>query len=156
MFLAMRPVCAGGETVNRVVAVVNEEVITQQDVDQILALVYAQYVQAYKGDELLAMMEDLKKNVLEQIIDDKLILSRAKELDITVTEEEIDERLAQVKAGFPSEQEFLETISGTYDLMVLFKYGAILQLDQTIDQITGIDCAERTLTSIVLARKFQR
>ena len=52
--------------------------------------------------------------------------------------------------------EFLETISGTYDLMVLFKYGAILQLDQTIDQITGIDCAERTLTSFVLARKFQR
>lgn len=94
------------ETVNRVVAVVNDEVITQQDVNQLLAVIYAQYVRAFKKDELLQKMEELKTNVLKQMVEDKLILSRAKELNIQVTEKEIEEKLEYIKSGFPSEEEF--------------------------------------------------
>ena len=103
-------VFAQAETINKFVAIVNDEVITQQDVDQLLSVLYAQYSQEYKGDELLQRMEGVKKDILNQIIEDKLVLSRAKELGINVTESEISERLDYIKKGFPSEDEFYETL----------------------------------------------
>ena len=50
----------------------------------------------------------------------------------------------------------LQTISGIYDLMTSITCESTPQLDQVIDQITEIEGAEKTLTSIVLASKFQR
>ncbi len=52
--------------------------------------------------------------------------------------------------------ESLQTISGVYDLLALIKSESTLELDQVIDQITALDGVEKTLTSIVLASKFQR
>jgi len=101
---------AHAATINKLVAVVNDEVITQQDVDQMLAVLYAQFSQEYKGDELLQRMEHAKKDILNQIIEDKLVLSKAKELGIKVTESEIDERLDYIKKGFSSEEEFYKTL----------------------------------------------
>ncbi len=98
------------QTVNKFVAVVNDEVITQQDIDQLLSILYAQYSQEFKGDELLQKMEQIKKDILNQVIEDKLVLSRAKELNIKVTESEINERLDDIKKGFPSEDEFYKTL----------------------------------------------
>jgi parvulin-like peptidyl-prolyl isomerase len=106
----MYPLSVYGQVVNKVVAIVNDEVITQQDVEQLKAILYAQYVQEYKGDELLEKMEELRKDLLRQMIDDKLVLSRAKELNIKATEAEIDERLQYIKSGFPSEEAFNETL----------------------------------------------
>ena len=101
---------AQAATINKFVAVVNDEVVTQQDVDQMLAVLYAQYSQEYKGDELLQKMEQVKKDILNQIIEDKLVLSRAKELSIKVTESEINERLDYIKKGFSSEDDFYKTL----------------------------------------------
>jgi parvulin-like peptidyl-prolyl isomerase len=101
---------AQAETINKFVAVVNDEVITQQDIDQLLAVMYAQYSQEFKGDELLQKMEQVKKDILNQVVEDKLVLSRAKELGIKITEAEIDERLDYIKKGFPSEEEFYKTL----------------------------------------------
>lgn len=108
--ILMSCVLAQAETINKFVAVVNDEVITQQDVDQMLAVLYAQFSQEYKGDELLQKMEQVKKDILRQIIEDKLVLSRAKELGIKVTDSEINERLDYIKKGFPSEDEFYKTL----------------------------------------------
>ncbi len=98
------------EVVNKVVAVVNDEVITQQDVDELLAVLYAQYVHTYKMDELLKKMEEAKQTIVEQMIEDKLVLSRAKLIGLEVTDKEIEEKLQEVKDGFPSEEEFYNTI----------------------------------------------
>ncbi|MBU3911024.1 MAG: peptidylprolyl isomerase [Candidatus Omnitrophica bacterium] len=105
------PVYAEGQTVNKVAAVINDEVITQQDVGHLLAILYAQYVQEYKDDELIQKMEGAKKDILKQMIEDKLILSRAKELDIKVRDEEIKEKLLYIKNGFPSEEAFNDTLT---------------------------------------------
>ena len=106
LLLFVQPIFAEVEIVNRIVAVVNDEIITQQDVEQLLAVLYAQYVHEYRDDELLQKMEDAEKHILGQMIDDKLILSRAKELEIQVREDEIDDKLQYIKDGFPSEKDF--------------------------------------------------
>ena len=110
MAIVMLSSLAHAATINKVVAVVNDEVITQQDVEQLLSVLYAQYSQEFKGDELLQKMEQVKKDILNQIIEDKLVLSRAKELNMKVTESEIDERLDYIKKGFPKEEEFYKTL----------------------------------------------
>jgi len=108
--IVMFSIAAQAETINKFVAVVNDEVITQQDIDQLLGVLYAQYSQEFKGDELLQKMEDIKKDILNQIIEDKLVLSRAKELGIKITESEINERLDYIKKGFPSDEEFYKAL----------------------------------------------
>lgn len=110
ILITMSFASAEAATINKLVAVVNDEVITQQDIDQLLSVLYAQYSQEYKGDELLRQMEQVKKDILNQVIEDKLVLSRAKELGIKVTEAEINERLDYIKKGFPSEEEFYKTL----------------------------------------------
>jgi len=110
MFWFLGGVCSYAQIVNKVVAVVNEEVITQKDIDQLLSVLYAQYVHVYKDDELLDKMEEVKRGILGRVIEDKLILSRAKELNVRVTEGEINEKLEQVKSGFESEDEFYMTL----------------------------------------------
>ncbi|MFH1478429.1 MAG: peptidylprolyl isomerase [Candidatus Omnitrophota bacterium] len=95
---------------NKIVAIVNDEVITQQDMDQLLGVLYAQYVQAYKGDELLKKMEEVKRDLLNQMIEDKLILSRAKELGIQVADKEVEERLQEIRNGFPTDSFFNNTL----------------------------------------------
>lgn len=110
LLVIMYSFSANAQMVNKVVAVVNDEVITQQDVDQLLAVMYAQHVQAYVGDELLQKMEELKNDILKRIIEDKLILSRARELRINVTEGEILDKLDSIKRDFPSEEKFYNTL----------------------------------------------
>jgi len=110
VWFLMVPLCAEAQVINKVVAVVNDEVITQQDLNQLLAVLYAQYVHDYRGDELLKKMEDVKKDILKQVVEDKLVLSRAKELDIKVTEEEIEDRLEYIKKGFDLEEDFYGTL----------------------------------------------
>lgn len=109
--LVMSAALSQAATINKFVAIVNDEVVTQQDVDQLLGVLYAQYSQEYKGDELLQKMEQVKKDILNQIIEDKLVLSRAKELGIKVTESEISERLDYIKNGFPSEDKFYDALN---------------------------------------------
>ena len=106
ILFVMQAACGHAQVINKVVAIVNDEVITRQDVDQLLSVLYAQYVQAYKADELLEKMEEAKKDILRQIIEDKLILSRAKELDVKVRDEEVNDKLEYIKSGFPSEKDF--------------------------------------------------
>ena len=108
--LFLGPLAAGAQVVNKVVAVVNEEIVTQQDLDQLRAVLYAQYTQLYEGDDLLKKMEEAKEGLLGQVIDDKLILSRAKELNIRVSEQEVEDKLKGIRSGFPSEKVFDETL----------------------------------------------
>lgn len=110
VFFIVPPVYSYAQVVNKVVAVVNDEIITQQDVDQLKAVLYAQYVQEYQGEDLLKKMEEVGKDLLRQMIEDKLILSRAKELSIRVSEDEINERLRYIKNNFPSEEAFNDTL----------------------------------------------
>ncbi len=110
ILITFLPIELQAQVVNKVVAVVNEEIVTRQDVDQLLSVLYAQEVQAHDREGLLQKMEELKKDILKRIIEDKLILSRAKELGVKVTEIETDDKLEQVKSGFPSEEAFYDML----------------------------------------------
>lgn len=97
--------------VERILAVVNDEVVTEQDLEIVMAPVLAQYRTMYAGREYDDKVADARQEFLSKVIDDKLILSEAKRKQVIVKEEEVDEMMADVRNKFPSREAFLATIA---------------------------------------------
>ena len=98
------------EIVERILAVVNDEIITEQDLEIVMAPVLAQYRTSYTGAEFDEKVKEARREFLNKVIDDKLILSEAKRKQVIVKDVEADEMMADVRSKFPSREAFLKTI----------------------------------------------
>lgn len=103
--------CNAGEVLDKVVAIVNDEPILQSELDKVLAAVYAQYKKQFEGDDLYSKLDEARKEILNQLIEDKLIYQEAVELGLEITEGEIADQLASVKEQFGDEEKFNEFLS---------------------------------------------
>lgn len=102
--------CRAADSGNKILAVVNDEVITQADLDVALSSAVEELKREYSGPELNAKIEDTRKEFLNQMIDDKLILQEAKKLGVTADELEVDDKLKDIKSHFPSEEAFYSEV----------------------------------------------
>ena len=94
-----------------IIAVVNDEVITFKDLRDYIRQTYASLVaQGLPEDQVQEMMAELQANGLKQLIEDKLILSRANAIGIEVRDKLVDQRVEEIKAKYPSEQVFLDAL----------------------------------------------
>lgn len=94
-----------------IIAVVNDEVITFKDLqDYIRQTAASMAAQGVPEDQVKEMMAELQTNGLKQLIEDKLILSRANDIGIEVREKLVDQRVAEIKARYASEQVFLDAL----------------------------------------------
>lgn len=75
------------DVVEAIYAVVNGEIITLSELRNAEQSLIMQLQQKYSGEELKKEIEKLKKNLLNTLIDQKLILSKAKEKDYDVDKE---------------------------------------------------------------------
>lgn len=85
------------ELLDRVVAVVNDEVITQAELDIFLRPVYEQYKQEYGGAELAKAMNEVRQKILSQMIEDKLVYQEAVRQGIEVKDEEVEKEFQAFK-----------------------------------------------------------
>lgn len=81
------------ELVEQIVVRVNDRLITQSEFDKRLAL--AAKVPNHPTDPA-----ELERGVLEDLIREKLLEERAKEMSVTATDEEVDAAVARVKAQY--------------------------------------------------------
>jgi parvulin-like peptidyl-prolyl isomerase len=95
-----------GEVIDKIVVVANIEVITEGEIERIMGPIYQQYRSMYQGQELIEKLSEVRKKVVEQLIEDRLILSEAKKQNIEVTEKELDQRMEEVGKHFKSKAEF--------------------------------------------------
>ena len=98
------------EVVERILAVVNDEIITEQDLEIVMAPVVAQYRTSYAGGEYEEKASQARQEFLNKIIDDKLILSEAKRKQVIVKDTEVDEMMSEVRNKFPTREAFLKAI----------------------------------------------
>ena len=84
---------AGMESVDRIAAVVNEDVILRSELDRAIANIRAQY--AGKEDQL-PPAEVLERQVLERLILTRLQIERATDAGITVSDEELEQAVRSV------------------------------------------------------------
>ena len=85
------PGVGGAKIIERIIARVNNEVITQSQYDDELANLREQLSQQYSGPELEAQVREQSKNLLRDLIDQSLMVQKAKDLDINVETDVVKE-----------------------------------------------------------------
>lgn len=105
---------------NKIVAVVNDEVITQSELHRALVPVYLQMQASMGPEDLSRQMDEVKGKVLQQLIDERLMLQEARsprpvEVSkgrigtppvIEASDEEVEEMLKETREKFASPDEF--------------------------------------------------
>lgn len=102
IFLLLAPtIVHSAEMLDQVVAIIDDEVITQGELDQLLIPLYNHYRETFPAEKLSEKMEEARKELLNQLIEDKLIYLEAKAKKIDVTERELDKKIEEFRSRFP-------------------------------------------------------
>jgi len=131
----------GPVLVDRVLAIVDEEVILQSDVDREVEL----YRMNEEYQELPATAEspELRRELLDRLIESKLIIAAAKAADMSVDEEAIqssvDQRIEQFVERFGSREVFERELlrSGTTEADFRERMASQLRDDQYLRLVVG-------------------
>ena len=86
------------EIIDRCVAVVNNDVITQSEVNETGKPLFQRVAKQAPAAELGEALQEARKRVLEKLIDKKLLLQEAKRYNMSVTDEEVDKALGRILA----------------------------------------------------------
>lgn len=93
-------------TKDRVVADVNGTKIYFSQVEAQLAAVIGGHTEQFQGEEGQAMLDNFRQQILEGLIERELIIQEAEKAGIEVTEEEINNRIDELKKQFQTEEQF--------------------------------------------------
>ena len=88
---------AATKIVNRIVARVNNDIITQRQFERKQQEMRQELTQRYNGTELDAQYRDQNANLLRSMIDEDLMVQKAKDLDINV-ETDVVKQLDQIRS----------------------------------------------------------
>ncbi|MDD5217203.1 MAG: peptidylprolyl isomerase [Candidatus Omnitrophica bacterium] len=99
------PLAADAQLLDRVVAVVNDDAITQSELDVLMRPIYEQLRQEFQGEELFRRMVEVRRKLLNQIIEDRLVYQAAKAENIEADEAEINEMMTEFRNRFKSDEE---------------------------------------------------
>jgi parvulin-like peptidyl-prolyl isomerase len=95
---------------DRIIAIVNNEVITQKDLDGFTTFTRMQLSQKLEGQALEDKLTVMKTDLLKRLIEDKLILQEAKKSGITIESSRMKAKMAEVKKRYDTEKEFNEAL----------------------------------------------
>jgi len=98
------------QTLDKVIVIVNGETITQSEFDIAYSSMLSRLKGRLTGEELMREAEVSRTDLLDRMIEEKLILSEAKKEDIEVTDAEIQEKVNEVKSKFESNNKFEEAL----------------------------------------------
>jgi len=94
----------------KIVAIVNNEVITQKDLDDFMGFTSMQLSSQYSGEELEGKIKEMKEDLLDKLIEDKLISSEAKREKIQVDKNRIKAKIDEIRAHYATPQEFQDSL----------------------------------------------
>ena len=98
------------QLLDQVVAVVNEEAITQSELDGYLRPYFEQLKQQFQGENLMMEVNEARKKLLNQMVEDLLVYQEAKRLKIEVDEVAIDEQMIGLRGKFTDEKQMEEAL----------------------------------------------
>jgi peptidyl-prolyl cis-trans isomerase SurA len=98
------------QLLDRVVAVVNEEVITQAEVDTFLRPIYQQYSAEMSGEALAKAINEVRQKILSQMIEDKLVYQEAVAQGIEIKDEDLEKEFQDFKAKMEKPEELDELL----------------------------------------------
>jgi peptidyl-prolyl cis-trans isomerase SurA len=106
-------VSTSAEIVDRIVAVVNDDIITLSDLNQLFKS-YSDRIKSleYSWGKTRRMLEKVRKDILNQLIDQKLTDQEVKRTNIDISEEDIDSAIERIKEqNYYSDKELRQALS---------------------------------------------
>ena len=95
---------------DKIIAIVNKDIITQKDLNDFINFMRVQLMTEYKAEQLENKIQSIKSDLLQRLIEDRLILQEAKKEDIKVDETRVKGRINELKERYPSDTEFQESL----------------------------------------------
>jgi peptidyl-prolyl cis-trans isomerase SurA len=100
LLVAALPVTAQARTVERIVALVGDEIVLESEVNE-RARPFLEELSAVANQAQRAQRTaSLRREVLERIVDEYLLIQQANELKLNVSSEEIDKAVEQIKRDY--------------------------------------------------------
>jgi parvulin-like peptidyl-prolyl isomerase len=96
---------------DKVVAIVNNEIITQKDLADFLHFTRLQYSRQFQGKALEEKVNSMKTDLLQRLIEDRLILQQAKLDKLTVESSRVKAKIDEVRKRYGSELEFQQDLA---------------------------------------------
>ena len=112
--LQTMPVFAEGEQrqlLDQVVAIVNDDPITQSELDVTMRPIYDDYRSQYSGQALMEALTEARRKLLNQMIEDKLVYQEAKNQKIDPDIDEVDKQIEDLKSKFKSKTDLQDTLA---------------------------------------------
>jgi peptidyl-prolyl cis-trans isomerase SurA len=96
---------------DKIVAVVNNDIITQKDLNDFINFMRVQLSTEYKGEQLETKIQSMKLDLLNKLIEDKIILQEAKRSGIVLNPERIKSRIGEIRNHYGSDKAFQDAIA---------------------------------------------
>jgi len=91
---------------DKIIAVVNSDVVTQKDLNDFINFTRMQLAAEYSGKELESKIQAMKLDLLDKLIEDRLILQEAKKEKVLINEERVKAKIDEIKGQYQSESAF--------------------------------------------------
>lgn len=103
------PACADEtEVVDRIVAVVNDDIVVLQDIDKLMGPMQTEILKAgYSPEQMNTLLSRMRQQAIDQLIDDKLISQAAVEYELKIEKAEVDESIEKIKSEYNFTEEQL-------------------------------------------------
>jgi parvulin-like peptidyl-prolyl isomerase len=102
--------CAFAE--DKIIAIVNCDVITQKELDDFVNFTRMQLASEYSREAAEEKIRAMKKDLLNKLIEDKIILQEAKKENIKPDESRIKARIEEIRKHYGSEADFEAALAG--------------------------------------------
>lgn len=99
-----------GYAQDKIIAIVNKDIITQKDLNDFSNYMRVQLSQEYSGKELESQLQAKKLDLINKLIEDRLILQEAKRYGVIVDENRIKARLDEMRRRYPTELDFQDSL----------------------------------------------
>ena len=100
LLLAFWPASAQARVVERIVALVGDDIILQSEVEDRAAPLLGEIAAISNPTEREARANAVRHEVLERLVQDQLLLQQATELKLTVSGDEVDRAIEQIKHDY--------------------------------------------------------
>jgi len=91
---------------DKIVAVVNNEIITQKDLNDFVNFMRMQLSIELTGEKLEQKIQSMKADLLNKLIEDRIILQEAKKNKVLVDENRVKAKIDEIKGRYGREAEF--------------------------------------------------
>ncbi len=104
-------ISSGAVLLDRIVATVNDEVITWSELMGLITMEGRQYLRGVSGDERKRRIAEMERPFLNNLIEMKLQLQAAGKMGLSVSDDEVDAAIADIRKKFDlTDEAFMESL----------------------------------------------